>query len=90
MKRAKISDALRGVEKPYMKDYPPERFATNLGKRFSEEHKQKIGEAQRGRVFSDETRRRMSESAKRRARTPEGRAQLRANGHTTAERRRRG
>jgi len=40
------------------------RSGTNLGKKFSEEHKRKMSESQKGRTFSEETKRKMSESRK--------------------------
>ena len=42
----------------------------NLGKHWSEEHRRKIGEAQRGKVWSEESRRKLSASQKGRARPP--------------------
>lgn len=50
--------------------------AAMTGRKFSEEHKRKIGEATRKRQISEETRAKMKASAKRRANDPNQRARL--------------
>jgi hypothetical protein len=67
--RAKMSKTRKG--KPHSKDHCNAiskaslgKKGTNLGKKFSEEHKSKISSAHKGKVFSEESRAKMSASMK--------------------------